>query len=444
MILALRNQGQWQSTVSKLGFAGQFSSSQLERRTHPIPATPGGYNDPMTAPTTTIYLDHNATTPMLSQAAEAVAAVYGSVAANPASQHGAGRQARRILEGARDSVAAIMGARCDAPHADQIIFTSGGTEANNLAIFGLAGPSPAHMIVSAIEHPSVAAPAAHLRRLGWAVDTLPVSDAGIVQVELLPDLLRPNTRLVSIMLANNETGVLQPVARAAQLCADRGVLFHSDAVQAVGKIPVDFQQINAAAMTLSAHKFHGPPGIGALLVRHDTKIVPLVHGGFQQAGARPGTEPVALAAGLQVALEHWQAQRDAIGRRMTALRDEFEALLRAGWPDLVINGGTAERVPQTSNVSFPGLDRQALMMALDLAGVACSTGSACASGSSEPSATLVAMCCPRPILHSSLRFSLGQQTSQSDVHDAAGRILRICNELRSGKMGRKSPLCRSP
>jgi cysteine desulfurase len=398
----------------------------------------------MTATPTTIYLDHNATTPMLPQAAEAVAAVYRSAAANPASQHTSGRYARRILEGARDSVAAILGARCDATHADQIIFTSGGTEANNLAILGLAGPSPAHMIVSAIEHPSVAAPAAHLRRLGWDVDILPVSDKGVVHVELLPDLLRPNTRLVSIVLANNETGVVQTVARAAQLCADRGVLLHTDAVQAVGKIAVDFQHINAAAMTLSAHKFHGPPGIGALLVRHDAKIAPLLHGGFQQAGARPGTEPVALAAGLQMALEHWHPQRNAIGRRMTDLRDEFELQLRGGWPDLVINGSPAERVPQTSNVSFPGLDRQALMMALDLAGVACSTGSACASGSSEPSTTLLAMRCPRPILDSSLRFSLGQQTTHSEINDAVSRILRICNELRSGKMGRKSPLCRSP
>jgi cysteine desulfurase len=283
----------------------------------------------------------------------------------------------------------------------------------------------------------------HLRRLGWEVDTLPVSAAGVVEVELLPSLLRANTRLVSIMLANNETGTLQPVRRAAQLCAERGVPLHTDAVQAVGKIPVDFQQMGAAALTLSAHKFHGPPGIGALLVRHDVEIMPLVYGGFQQAGLRPGTEPVALAAGLQVALEYWQQQHATIGSRLTALRDEFETLLRAGWPNLVINGGVAERLPHTSNVSFPGLDRQALMMALDLAGIACSTGSACESGSSEPSATLVAMRCPQPILDSSLRFSLGQQTTPAEISDAASRILKICNELGTGKMGGKSPLCRS-
>jgi len=266
-----------------------------------------------------------------------------------------------------------------------------------------------------------------------------VSPDGVVDVERLPEMLGPHTRLVSLMLANNETGVLQPVERAARICAERGVLLHTDAVQAVGRVAVDFSRLGVAAMTFSGHKFHGPPGIGALVVRHDVAIAPHSHGGFQQAGLRPGTEPVALAAGMRAALDHWHHDRAAICARMVALRNEFEVLLSAGGRDLVINGGQAERLPQTSNVSFSGLDRQALMMALDLAGVACSTGSACASGSSEPSSTLVAMRCVPEILDSSLRFSFGQQTRREEVVEATNRILNICNELRAGKMGQKIP-----
>ncbi len=384
-----------------------------------------------------IYLDHNATTPMLAQVAEVVARVHRDCPGNPASQHWAGRQARQTLEAARERIGALVGAGLNSSRADRVVFTSGGTEANNLAVAGLAGRRPAHLIVSAIEHPSVAAAAAQLARSGWIVDLLPVTADGVAQVDRLAELIRPETRLVSIMLASNETGVIQPVAAAAEVCAARRVPLHTDAVQVVGKMPVDFRGLGVAALSLSGHKLHAPAGIGALVLRHDVDIVPQMQGGFQQQGLRPGTEPVALAAGLAAALEFWHQDQQAIQERMTGLRDKFEAGLRVGCPDCVVIGQAAARLPHTSNVAFPGLDRQALVMALDLAGVACSTGSACASGSSEPSPTLLAMGCPRAIVDGSLRFSLGQGTTTAEVVEAVSRIVKICKELRTGKLAGK-------
>ena len=242
------------------------------------------------------------------------------------------------------------------------------------------------------------------------------------------------------MLANNETGVVQPVAAAAAICAARGIPLHTDATQAAGKMVVDFARSGAAAMTVSAHKFHGPVGIGALLVRGDVALRPVTFGGFQQVGLRPGSEPVPLVAGMLAALEFWHGEQETLAAHLAALRDEFEATLQAGWPDLVINGGAALRLANTSNVAFPGLDRQALVMALDLAGVCCSTGSACASGSSEPSPALLAMGCPRAVFESSLRFSLGATTTAAEMAEAARRILKVCNELRGGKLGQKIPI----
>jgi cysteine desulfurase len=398
-----------------------------------------GYNRGMPPASHNIYLDHNATAPILPQVADAMARAYASGGGNPASQHWAGRKARQALEDARESIAAILGASFGSSQPDRLIFTSGGTESNNLALLGLARASPGHVIISSIEHPSIVEPAEELRRRGWIVDTLPVSSEGVVEVERLVEMLRDETQLVSLMYANNETGVLQPVRRAAELCAARGVPLHTDAVQAVGKLPVNFAILGATAFSVSAHKFHGPPGVGALLIRHHAPLSAQMHGGFQQGGIRPGTEPVALAVGMQVALEQWHQEHTSTTGRLMLLRDEFEAALRSGWPDLVINGENSERLPQTSNVSFPGLNRQALVMALDLAGVSCSTGSACASGSSEPSPTLVAMGCPAAILDGSIRFSWGQTTTPALMAEATKRILKVCNGLRDGKMGQKIP-----
>jgi len=387
-----------------------------------------------------IYLDHNATTPILPQVVEAMARVYSAPWGNPASQHRAGQKARQVLEEAREQIALHLGAQTGSTHADRVILTSGGTEANNLALLGLAGARPGHAVISTIEHPSLVGAAAELRRRGWDIEQLPVGADGVIAVEQLAERLRPETRLVSLMLANNETGALQPVARAARICAERGIPLHTDAVQAVGKIPVDFAGLGVAALSLSAHKFHGPPGIGALVLRREIKLEPQLHGGFQQAGLRPGTEPVALAVGMSTALADWHSAAGTIHKVLADLRDEFERLLRQGLPDLVINAAEATRLPHTSNVAFPGLDRQALVMALDLAGVSCSTGSACASGSSEPSPVLVAMGCSEAVFQSAVRFSFGRGTSRGELIEATDRILKVCNKLREVKLGQKIPL----
>jgi cysteine desulfurase len=232
------------------------------------------------------------------------------------------------------------------------------------------------------------------------------------------------------MLANNETGVLQPVGELAKLCAEHEIPLHTDAVQVAGKLPLDFRQIGASAMTVTAHKFHGPRGIGALVVRHGVQLAPLLHGGFQQAGLRPGTEDVALAIGMFTALELCQKEASQRASRMTALRDRLEAQLLAGDPRAVVSGARAPRLPHTSNIAFVGVNRQALLMALDLAGVACSTGSACASGSSEPSPVLRAMGCDDEVVEGALRVSLGATTTAAEVDEGARRILLTVQELR--------------
>jgi cysteine desulfurase len=382
-----------------------------------------------------IYLDHNATAPILPEVADAVREAALRYRGNPASQHQAGRDARRALEAARDRLAEQLGVRRGGMDADQVIFTSGGTEANHLALCGLAqragaSPPPAHLITSPLEHPSIARTAEQLRQDGWAVDQLPVDARGAVSASDLSAILRPDTRLVSVMLASNETGVIQPVAEIAATCRERSVLVHTDAVQAVGKVPVDFRALGVDALTCTAHKFHGPLGIGALVVRHGVELTPTMHGGFQQAGLRPGTEPVALAIGMAVALEAWHREAEGRRLRLSALRDQLERTILAADSAAVVIGADAPRLPHTSNIVFVGLDRQAVVMALDLAGVACSTGSACASGSSEPSPALVAMGLPPGQILGSVRFSLGALTTAAELDEAARRILGVCNRLR--------------
>lgn len=385
---------------------------------------------------TPIYLDNNATTRMDPRVADTMRACAVAGHGNPASPHAHGRRARRVVEEARESIGRLLGCHQADIHADRVLFTSGGTEANNLAILGLAGPPRSRVIVSAIEHPSIAGPAERLVRLGHDVQRLRVTSAGIVDVKHLDELLTadaPRTSLVSVMLGNNETGVIQPVAEIATRCARADVALHTDAVQAVGKIPVHFRQLGVTALSLTAHKFHGPRGIGALIVRHDAPLEPILFGGFQQAGLRPGTESPELAIGLRTALELWSTEADARAARMARLRDRFENQLRAARPEIVVIGADSSRLPHTSNIAFPGIDRQSLLMALDLAGVSCSTGSACASGSSEPSPVLLAMGLPKPLVDGSLRFSLGAETTESEIDQAVERILLAENRLQRGK-----------
>jgi cysteine desulfurase len=390
-----------------------------------------------------IYLDHNATTPLSPEVAEAMRQCYAAGYANPASLHQPGRRARRVLDEARGTIGHLLGADVQSAHGDRLIFTSGGTEANNLAILGLvdttlvdasSGNQPGHIIISAIEHPSVIGAAEHLARLGWRVDRVGVTSDGVIDLEQFDALLRPETRLVSIMMANNETGAIQPIAEIVRRCSGAKTIVHTDAVQMVGKLPVDFRSLGVDSMTVTAHKLHGPVGIGALVVRPNVALRPLLHGGVQQESLRPGTESVALAVGFCTALEIACRDRDEAARRMTSLRDRFEERLRDSGHPVVVNAAGVARLPHTSNVAFPGTNRQAMMMALDLAGVACSTGSACASGSTDPSPTLVAMGLAADVIDGSLRFSFGRDSTIADVDEAVERIVHCLKGFGIEKM----------
>jgi cysteine desulfurase len=390
-----------------------------------------------------IYLDHNATTPLLPDVADIMYGCARQRSHNPASQHSLGRAARSTLEAARTRISYVLGLSQD----DQLVFTSGGTESNNLAVRGLlqrAVARSAHIVLSAIEHPSISALASELQRQGHALDFIPVDRDGVIRVECLEALLRPDTAVVAAIMGQNETGVLQPITELAEICRKHHVPLHTDAAQVIGKMPVDFYAIGAATMTIAAHKFHGPVGIGALAIRRGSEISPLLFGGFQQSGIRPGTESVTLAAGMCRALDLGypdptiEVQNRLLSERATGmreLRDRFERAILSGYSNAFIIGARAERLPHTSNIAFVGLDRQILFMALDQAGVACSTGSACASGSSEPSPALVAMGLDEAVISSSLRFSLGATTTAAEIDEAARRILHCCNNLRRQNHG---------
>lgn len=380
-----------------------------------------------------IYLDHNATTPIRPEVIEAVARCCARGLANPSSQHQPGQAARRTLEEAREATAALLGADLCPPRADRLIYTSGGTEANNLAILGTArgrsGGKVGRLVISAIEHPSVIAPAERLMEEGWRLDLLGVDQRGVVRTDRLADTISRETALGSCTLANHDTGTIQPVESLAEHCQAVGVPLHTDAAQAVGKIPVDFRRLGVALLSVAAHKFGGPLGIGALVIRHDVPIVPHLIGGPQESALRPGTEPVALAVGMRVALELAVRAMQAEAARITALRKRLEEALRARLGTIVVHGQSARRIPNTANIAFPGIDNQVLLVALDLGGVACSVGSACSSGSAEPSATLQAMGMPSSLVNASLRFSLGRTTTHEAIDTAVQRIVRVVSSL---------------
>ncbi|MBI1248815.1 aminotransferase class V-fold PLP-dependent enzyme [bacterium] len=379
-----------------------------------------------------IYVDNNATTPMAVEVALAMSQAYQSAFLNPASQHQAGQKARRRLEDARETILNLLGAETTSFASDRLVFTSGGTEANNLALFGLGGSGPGQVVISAIEHPSISEAAQHLARQGTQIRILPVDRQGVVQLDPLANWLEERTRLVSVMLGNNETGVRQPIEEIAAICCEKGVPLHVDAVQAVGKLPLNFRKLGAAAMTVTPHKFHGPRGIGALILDDRVKLNPSMFGGSQQLAMRPGTESVELAIGFERALQLAIEALPEAAQTMRELRDRLEMLLQELLPadQVVINGKEAPRISHTSNVSFPGIDRQALVMALDMAGVACSTGSACASGSSEPSPTLIAMGLDEAVISGSIRLSLSRFTTQPEVDEVASRISSCIKRLR--------------
>ena len=380
-----------------------------------------------------IFLDFNSTTPLLLPVVEAMLPFFTDGFANPSSSHRPGRLAHKAVEDAREAVALALDA-----HADEVIFTSGATEANNLALFGLSGEDERRLrsIFRSRLHPHEPDRTPLRDRTGsaacgsgWKIRYLPVDSAGIVCWPA--DVLSTSSGqpcLVSVMLANHETGAIQPVEAIAAAVQGRA-LFHCDAAAAVGKIPVSFRRLGVDALSLSAHKFHGPKGIGALLVRRGVKLHPLFFGGHQQQGLRPGTEPVPLVVGFAKALEiavHSLEQNDT---RMRQLRQLLLDQLQILAAPMVVNG-PKEGMPHTVNVSFPGCRADALLIALDLAGISCSTGSACSSGSLLPSPVLQAMGLESELLTSAMRFSLGPQLTEEDVTEAANRISNTVHRLR--------------
>ncbi|MEZ6090582.1 MAG: cysteine desulfurase family protein [Pirellulaceae bacterium] len=374
-----------------------------------------------------IYLDNNATTAIADEALAAMLADWRLGPANPSSQHAAGRAARLRLEDATDSILEMLSATNH-----RFLITSGGTEANNWVI-SLLGKGSGPIIVSQIEHPSILQAAARAEACNQTVLYLPVNSAGVVDLNTLAQWLShdPPPRLVSVMMANNETGVVQPIRDIARLCNDVGVPFHTDASQALGKLPVSIDELDVTAATVAAHKFHGPIGVGGLVLKKLAPIFPLLVGGAQQLDYRGGTEPTALVVGMQVAMS---VALNALSAKTTAMmlrRQRLEQALLRCIPDVVIHGCAVERLPQTTCFSVPMIDRQALFLRLDFAGVACSTGSACASGSSEPSHVLQAMGVEHESLSSAIRLSACSATTDSDIDTAVDCIVSGVNKLRS-------------
>jgi cysteine desulfurase len=377
-----------------------------------------------------IYLDYNATAPPLPQVVTAVGHAMAGTIGNASSVHTFGQQARAELDTARQAVAALIGAE-----ASEVVLTGSGTEADNLAIRGAAEAlEPAgrrHLIATTIEHEAVLNTVRALERRGWSVTSLPVDASGIVSPAALADVLRPDTALVSVMHANNEIGTIQPIAELAALARARGALFHTDAVQSVGKIPVSVRALGVDLLTLSGHKFGGPKGTGALWIRRGVRLVPQLTGGRQERGRRAGTENVPALVGLGVAARTALDTGLALGPAIGALRDRFEQAVLAGVGGTAVNGARDRRVPNTSNISFDGVEAEALLIALDLEGVAVSTGSACSSGSLEPSHVLRAMGLPNARGRNSLRFSLGPGTTGEEVDFVAGVLPRLTARLRA-------------
>jgi cysteine desulfurase len=356
------------------------------------------------------YLDNNATTPLLPEVREAVLPFLAGRFGNPSSLHARGRAAHAALEAAREQVARLVGAR---PH--EIVFTSGGSEGDTAALLGLVSPGD-HVVTSTVEHHAVLATCRHLEKLGVAVTYLPVDGVGRVDPDDVRAALRPRTRLVSIILASNETGVLQPVEEIGRIAAEADVFFHTDAVQAVGKIPVDVAPLRCDLLTLSGHKLHAPPGIGALYVRSGTFPRPLVHGGTQEHGLRAGTENLPGIVGLGVAAELAAAWLAGSGpAAMAAERDRLERAALERIERVRVNAAGAPRVPNTTSLVIPAVAGKSLVVALDLEGIAISTGSACAAVSNEPPHVLLAMGLAPEEAYATVRFSLGKQTRPEEL-----------------------------
>ncbi len=373
------------------------------------------------------YLDNNSTTPVLPEVLDEMLPCFTESFGNPSSIHGCGRRALAYLKNARERVASLLDCL-----PTELVFTSGGTEGDNLALKGMMSPGD-HILVSAIEHSAILSTCAWLENLGCEVTKIGVNSNGQVEPDSVRRELRKNTRLISIMMANNETGVLQPVEEIGRIATKADVWFHTDAVQAAGKVPISVKHIGCDLLTISAHKIHGPQGVGALFVRRGTPLRPQMHGGHQEKNRRPGTENVAGIVGLGRASDIARAGiSDGSVERMGALRNRLEAAIVSRVPETRINGRDALRVPNTSNILFEHVGGDALVLALDELGVAASRGAACTAGETDPSSVLMAMGLTGEQSRSSLRFSLGKLTTTEDIEHLISVLPGSIQRLRRG------------
>jgi cysteine desulfurase len=372
-----------------------------------------------------VYMDANATTPLVPEVLDAMRPYFMEHFGNASSIHQQGQQARAAVEHARESVATLLNCR-----PAEIVFTSGGTESDNLALFGLVQPGD-HLITSSIEHHAILHAAEKLRDRGTEVTFLPVSVEGVVDPQDVRRAIQPNTKLISIMMANNETGAIQPVSEVGRIAADADIYFHTDAVQAAGKLPIDVQTLRCDLLSISGHKMHAPQGTGILYVRRGTKLEPLFFGGAHERQRRAGTENLPGIVGLGKAAELARtALIDGTMDEIATLRDRLEQGILSAVEETGVNGGTVARVANTTNLWFDDLEGEALVIALDLKGLSTSGGSACASGATEPSHVLTAMGLSTPRARASLRFSLTKQSTEDDIDFALGIIPTAATRLR--------------
>lgn len=375
-----------------------------------------------------VYLDHSATTPVRPEVLAAMLPFLKDTYGNPSSIHSFGQEGKKALEESREKIAAAIGAS-----PDEIIFTSGGTEADNLAIIGVArayAKKGRHIIVSSIEHHAALDSAKYLEKHGFEVTYLPVTGDGLVQIEDVAGAIRPDTILMSVMQVNNEVGTIQPVAEIGRLARERGILFHTDAVQSLGKLPVNVEAIQVDLVAISSHKIHGPKGVGALYVRRGVRLEPLLYGGGQERKRRPGTENLPGIVGFGRAVELIVPEMEAEAARLSALRDRLLDGIVGRIDDVVITGSRQQRVGNNASFCVKYVEGESMLLLLDRQGVAASSGSACTSGSLDPSHVLLAMGIPVEVAHGSLRMTLGRQNTEDDVDYVLEVLPPIVERLR--------------
>jgi cysteine desulfurase len=376
-----------------------------------------------------VYLDHNATTPMRPEVLEAMLPYLKERFGNASSIYGLGQEAKVALEEARERVSQVLGAS-----PSEIFFTSGGTESDNLAIKGVAfanSKKGKHIITSKIEHPAVLESCKFLEEEGFEVAYLPVDSQGFVRPEDLRKGIREDTTLVSVMHANNEVGTVQPIEELSEIAKEKEAYFHTDAVQTVGKIAIDLQRLNVGMLSMSGHKIYGPKGVGALYVRKGVRITPWVHGGHHERSRRAGTENVPGIVGFSKALELLDQERERHNRHLKSLTETFYRRLTESIPDVILHGDLNRRIPNTLSLSFKGVEGESVILSLDMKGVAVSTGSACSSGTLEPSHVLSAMGIDPAIAQGAIRFSFGKDNTTDDAEYVAGILPEIVSRLRS-------------